>query len=88
MSSLPSGTSRSGVTVAGAKTLAPFNLIRKALTIQNTSDTDMRIREDGGVASATNGFLIVAGDAVEVATNQNISVWCAVAGKTYEATEV
>ncbi len=86
--SLPTGTNRSGVTVAGAKTLAPYNLRRQSLTIQNTSDADMRIREDGTDASATSGFLVVSGAAVDVDTNQRISVWCAVAGKPYEATEV
>jgi len=85
--SLTPGTPRSGVTVAGALTVAPYNLYRRGLTFQNTSDTAMMLREDGGDASSTSGYLISTGDEVAVSTNQLISVWCSVAGKTFAATE-
>lgn len=85
---LPAGVDRSGVTVVGAKDLAVANIGRRGLSIQNISDTTMVINETGSVATATNGYQVVAGAAVEISTNQRVSVYCASADKAYIATEV
>lgn len=86
---LPAGTDRSGsITAANtAQDVAPANPSRVGLTFQNTSDTVMRLAENGSDASASNGYSVAAGASVNVSTNRRISVFCATAGKTFAATE-
>ncbi len=86
---LPDGTDRSGTitTAATAQQVAPANVTRTALTFQNTSDTAMRLTESGTAATATTGFIVSAGQGVNISTNKSISVYCAAAGKTFSATE-
>jgi len=86
---LPAGTDRSGsiTTAATAQTVANANASRTALTFQNTSDTVMRLTESGNAATATTGFLVGAGQGVNVSTNKLVSVYCAAANKTFSATE-
>ncbi len=88
-SALPSGTDRSGtITTANtAQDVAPANPTRVGMTFQNTSDTAMRLTESGADATATTGFVIAPGQAVNVSTNKRISVFCATAGKSFAATE-
>lgn len=85
---LTAGHDRSGVTVAGAKDVAVANDTRRALTFQNTSDTDMWLCESGAVAAVGTGYKLAAGQAANVSTSNRVSVYCASAGKTYSATEV
>lgn len=87
MKSLPAGADRGGVTVAGAKEIAAENIYRKYLTFQNTSDTAMRVTENGVPATATTGYLIAPGAAANIGTYKAVSVYCSVAGKTYASTE-
>lgn len=87
---LPAGADRSGsiATAGTAQDVAAQNTARQGLTFQNTSDTDMRLTENGVTATATTGFLVKPGSGVNVSTNRRISVWCASAGKTFAATEI
>lgn len=87
MSFLEAGYDRGGVTVAGAKDVAAANENRRGLTFQNTSDTEMRLTETGVNATAATGYKVASGQAVNVSTNMRVSVYCAVAGKTYATTE-
>ncbi|HEX8418524.1 MAG TPA: hypothetical protein VF638_00770 [Sphingomonas sp.] len=82
-------TDRSGsITTANtAQTVAPLNATRSGMTFQNTSDTAMRLTENGVDATATTGYLIAAGAAVNISTSDKVSVFCTVAGKTFAATE-
>lgn len=84
---LESGTDRGGVTVVGAKDVAAARETRRGLTFQNTSDTEMRLTETNVTATASTGFKVAAGQAVNISTNMRVSVYCASAGKTYAATE-
>ncbi len=85
---LTAGVDRSGVTVAGAADVAAANANRLELILQNTSDAEMRVTENGVTATATTGFKLLAGLTVKVSTSNRISVYCATAGKTFAATEV
>lgn len=86
---LPSGTDRSGAITTGgtAQLVAPVNASRRGLTFQNTSDTEMRVTENGSNATATTGYQVLPGGRINISTNRAISVICATAGKTYAATE-
>lgn len=86
---LPAGTDRSGAIAAGgvAQDVSAANASRQGLTFQNTSDTVMRLTENGADAAAATGYSVAAGASVNVSTNRRISVFCAVAGKTFAATE-
>jgi hypothetical protein len=84
---LEAGRDRSGITTIGAATVAPANEQRRGLTFQNTSDTEMRLTETDADATAATGYKIAPGQAVNISTNMRVSVYCAVAGKTYAATE-
>lgn len=87
MSFLEGGADRGGVTVAGAKDVAAANDIRRGLTFQNTSDTEMRVTETDDDATASTGYLVAAGVSVNISTNMRVSVYCADADKTFAATE-
>jgi hypothetical protein len=80
---------RSGSIAAGgtAQQVAAANPQRVGLTFQNTSDTLMRLTENGTPASATSGYSVAAGVAVNVSTADAVSVFCATTGKTFSATE-
>lgn len=86
---LPAGTDRSGsVTTGGtAQLIAAVNTNRRGLTFQNTSDTEMRVTENGSAATATTGYLVASGGRISVSTNRAISMFCAATGKTFAATE-
>ena len=84
---LPTGTDRSGVTVAGAKNVAALNTARRGLNFQNTSDTEMRVTETGTAATATTGYQVLPAGTFRASSNRAISVFCAVASKTYAASE-
>lgn len=84
---LEAGEDRGGVTIAGDTQVAAANDTRRGLTFQNTSDTDMRVTEHGGAATAATGYLIKASQAVNISTNLAVHVYCAAAGKTFAATE-
>ncbi|GEM_PF-5675776 len=86
---LPAGTDRSGsVTTGGtAQLIANTNANRRGLTFQNTSDTEMRITENGSAATATNGYQVAPGGRISISTNRAISMFCATTGKTFAATE-
>jgi len=87
VAALPAGTDRSGVTVVGAIDVAPANSARMGLTIQNTSDTAMRVTENGATATATTGYLLPVGGLFKTSTTRRISLYCATADKTFAATE-
>ena len=90
---LPVGIDRSGTITAGgtAQDIAGANVSRASLSIQNTSFVVggiIRVREDGGVASATRGFGMYPGDPpMRVSTNMRVSVWGATTAQAWEATE-
>jgi uncharacterized protein (DUF2345 family) len=86
---LPAGTNRSGsITTGGtAQDVAAANTSRIGMTFQNTSDTVMSLTESGVTATATNGYSIAAGQAINISTSNRISVFCATTGKTFAATE-
>jgi hypothetical protein len=86
---LPATTDRSGsITTGGtAQTVAAANANRIGLTFQNTSDTEMRVTENGTTATAATGYLVAAGQFIRVNSNKAISVFCATTGKTFAATE-
>jgi hypothetical protein len=86
---LTTGRDRGGsIAVAGAmQVVAAANDGRKRMTFQNTSDADMRLSETDEPASETNGYIVGPREAVEISTNRSVTVWCASAGKTFEATE-
>lgn len=88
-SSLPNGVDRSGsITTGGtAQDVAPANAARQGLTIQNTSDTPMRVTENGADATSATGYLLAAGAALNVSTNKRVSIFCATTGKSFAATE-
>lgn len=83
---LRAGVDRGGVTVIGAKDVAPANN-RRGLAFQNTSDTEMRVTETSADATATTGYKVAAGASLDIHTNMRVSVYCAAAGKTYAAVE-
>lgn len=80
------------ITTGGtAQSISIADPTRKSFWIQNTSDTVMRVKL-GGTASATSGFkvnpdslLCITDDDVGNAITQNISIFCATTGKTFEA---
>ena len=84
---LTAGVDRSNTTDAGAKAVAGANASRRGLTLQNTSDTEMRVTENDVVATSSTGYQIAAGGTFKANTTRSISVYCAVAGKTFAATE-
>lgn len=84
---LPNGNPLDGVTVAGNKQLVPANASRRGLTFQNTSDTEMRVTENGTAATSTTGYQLAPGGKFTASTNRAINVYCATAGKAYAATE-
>lgn len=86
---LPAGTDRSGsITTGGtAQNVAAANTARRGFTLQNTSDTEMRVSESGTAASATTGYQIAPGGRFTASTNRAISVFGATTGKTFAATE-
>lgn len=86
---LPAGTDRSGTIAIGGtgQTLAAANASRKGLTIQNTSNEDLRVREDGSTASSTTGYLLPAGASASINTNKLISIWGATTSQSFAATE-
>lgn len=86
---LPAGTDRSGSVTAGgtAQLIANTNTNRRGLTFQNTSDTEMRVTENGSAATATTGYLVAPGGRISISTNRAISMFCATTGKTFAATE-
>lgn len=86
---LPAGTDRSGsINVGGTRQqVAAANANRRGLTFQNTSDTEMRVTENGVNATATTGYQVSAGGRFTASTNRAIDVFCATAGKTYACTE-
>ena len=86
---LPAGTDRSGsITTGGAaQNVAAANAARRGLDFQNTSDTEMRVTENGTAATATTGYLVAGGGRFSARTNRVISVFCATTGKTFAATE-
>jgi hypothetical protein len=87
---LVAGTDRSGsITTGGAaQQVAAGNTSRRALDFQNTSDTEMRVTENGTAATATTGYQVLAGGRFSARTNRAISVFCATTGKTFAATEI
>jgi hypothetical protein len=86
---LPPGTNRSGTTLANSsKLVAVTNANRTKLTFQNVSDTVMYVSEDGTAASLTNGYRVPPSAFAEISTNLTCNVFCTVAGKAYNATEV
>lgn len=84
---LPAGTPRTGVTISGVKNVAAANTSRRGLTMQNTSDTEMRVTEDDTDPTATVGYQVAPGGKFTASTNKSIRVYCATAGKGYAATE-
>lgn len=86
---LPAGTDRSSTIATGgtAQNVAAANTSRRGLDFQNTSDTEMRVTENGVAATATTGFQVLAGGSFRTRTNRIISVFCATTGKTFAATE-
>lgn len=86
---LPAGTDRSGTIATGgtAQNVAAANTARRGPDFQNTSDTEMRVTENGTAATATTGFQVLAGGAFRARTNRAISVFCATTGKAFAATE-
>lgn len=86
---LPAGTDRSGTIATGgaAQNVAAANTARRGFDFQNTSDTEMRVTENGTPATATTGFQVLAGGTFRTRTNRAISVFCATTGKTFAATE-
>jgi len=86
---LPAGTDRSGsITTGGtAQNVAGANTSRRGLDFQNTSDTEMRVTENGTSATAATGYLVAAGGRFNARTNRAISVFCATTGKTFASTE-
>jgi hypothetical protein len=86
---LPATTDRSGtITLGGtAQNVAAANASRQALTFQNTSDTEMRVTENGTAATATTGYQVTAGQYLRINSNKAVSVFCATTGKTFAATE-
>ena len=86
-SALTSGTDRSGVTVVGSKSVMAANNTRTGGAFQNISDTAMSVNMTGQDATALNGISVPAGGGINIATDENITVYCAVAGKAYVALE-
>lgn len=86
---LQAGANKGGaITLGGtAQDVAAANTIRRGLHIQNTSDTEMRVTETNADATATTGFKLLAGERLEIQTNQRVSIFCATTGKTFAATE-
>ncbi len=86
---LPAGTDRSGSIATGgtAQDVASANTSRRGLDFQNTSDTEMRVTENGTAATAATGYLVAAGGRFNARTNRAISVFCAITGKTFASTE-
>lgn len=86
---LPATTDRSGsITLGGtAQNVAAANASRRGLTFQNTSDTEMRVTENGVAATATTGFIVPTNSTLHIRSNKLISVFCATTGKTFAATE-
>ena len=83
---LTAGTERTGTSTGAAQQVAAANANRRALLIQNTSDTEMRVSLNGA-ASATKGYIIDPKGAFNVPTSGAVSLFCAATGKTFEATE-
>ena len=85
----PAGTDRSGsITTGGtAQQLAASNSDRTGLTIQNTSDGDLRITENGTTATASTGYKLTPGMGLQISTNKAVSVYGATTGQTFAATE-
>lgn len=77
-----------GVTVSGAAEILALDPDRIALTVRNASDTQMRIRVDGGEAAATD-YPLDAGRGYEFPPNMipkgAVSIFCATAGKAWNA---
>lgn len=88
---LPPGTNRSGtITTANAsQQLAPANPLRQSLTGQAPSNAQIGINEMGGdaVIGQPGTYVIKAGDAFAISTNQKVSIVCATQGATWSATE-
>lgn len=87
----PVGLQRSGaagsITTGGvAQTVDAADTKRRYYYFQNTSDEVMRLRDDGGTASATAGKMIWPGSAYEsgaVCPTSAISLYGATTGKTF-----
>jgi hypothetical protein len=81
-----SGTITTGGT---AQVLAPANIERRGLWVQNVSDTDMWINEQGNAAATQPSMKLVPGALYEfpVSVGSAISIFCATTGKAFSARE-
>lgn len=88
---LPAGTNRSGtITTANAsQQLAPANALRQSLTGQAPSNAQIGINEMGAdaVIGQPGTYLVAAGQAFSIATNQKVSIVCGTANAVWSATE-
>lgn len=70
-----------------AQSLAPVNISRRGLSVQNNSDGPLRIIQGGQDASGSNGISIAAGGYYETPLNRyaggSWSIWGATAGQSY-----
>lgn len=86
---LPATTDRSGSIATGGtqQTLAAANGSRAGLTIQNTSASELRVKEDGTPATMTSGYSLQPGSTATVNSNKLISIIGLNTGQTWAATE-
>lgn len=88
--SLTAGTDRSGTITTGgtAQQLAPANTARKFLKGQNLSTGDLWIREDDGDAGPQQpAYRILPGYPFAVSTNRRATIYGAITGQAWSATE-
>lgn len=89
---LEAGRDRSGAITTGgtAQVLAVQDKNRRSLTGQNISTGDLWLNESGGTAAinGTGSYRVAAGDFFQISTNRAISIFGAVTGQKFTATEV
>ena len=89
---LTAGINRSGTiqTANASQVLAPANVNRIALYIQNISDDDIWITEllTGATIAQPGNYCVSSLDAFTVSTNRAVHIVGATAGQAFSATEV
>lgn len=86
---LHAGINRGGaiVTANVAQVIAQPNPVRRGMTVQNTSDTDMFVSETGEDATPALSYKLVPGAACAINTDARVTIVCAASAKTFAATE-
>lgn len=86
---LTAATDRSGTAGTTSTQIAPANVNRRGLEVQNVSAANLGINEFGGAAAiGTAGtYTIPAGGTFRARTNRQINVIASAAGSAYTGTE-